>query len=286
MLLPESPEEIQQLKAQLWDSAYEDSVVAAAADTFGTEAPRATIVAEGDSWFDYAPGLDILDLLKRDYGYQIHKHAAAGDTIVNMAWGTEIRRNFEERPSQLLLTLESIRRHQPQFFLISGGGNDIAGNEFGAFLNHRDTGLEPFRKAYAEEVISVFKLAYRHIIDSALKIKPDLHVIVHGYANPVPNGTAVINFPGGFRFVGPWLRPSLARNRLDFGTTGRKVIRSLMGMHNEMLAGLVKKYPGQLHHIDLRDEISDADWVNELHLTNAAYRRVAARFHERMKSLM
>jgi len=284
--LPESPEEIQQLKARLWDSAYEGSRMELAHATFDAVAPRAVVVAEGDSWFDYTPGLDILDFLKGDYGYDIHGDPSGGDTIVNMAWGTGIKRNFAEIPRQFERTMQSIREHRPKFLLISGGGNDIAGDEFAAFLNHRDSGLPPFRQAYATEVIGVFERAYRHIIDSALKIKPDLHILVHGYANPVPNGTAVINFPGGFRFVGPWLRPSLARNRIDFSTTGRTIIRDLMGMHNDMLARLENKYAGRVHYIDLRPEFDDGDWANELHLKNPAFRRAAAKFHERMKALM
>jgi hypothetical protein len=285
--IPESPEEIQQLKARIWDSMHQESRAVVMRSAFDDVAePRPVVVAEGDSWFDYAPGLDILDFLKGDYGYDIHKFASGGDTIVNMAWGTGIRRNFAEVPSQFILTQQAIRKHQPRFLLLSGGGNDIAGDEFAAFLNHRDSGLEPFRQAYAEHVIGVFERAYRHIIDSALKIKPDLHVLVHGYANPVPNGTAVLNFPLGFRFVGPWLRPSLARNRLDFSTTGREVIRRLIGMHNDMLEGLTAKYPGRLHYIDLRSDFDEDDWVNELHLKNRAFQRAAARFHERMKALM
>lgn len=284
--LDATPEQVQQVKARLWDSAHEESRVELARVTFDAAAPRPVVVAEGDSWFDYAPGFDILDQLKGSYGYQIHKHASAGDTLVNMAWGTGIRRNFAEVPPQFLLTQESIRKHRPKFLLLSGGGNDIAGDEFAAFLNHRDSGLDPFRQAYAEQVIDVFERAYRHIIDSALKIKDDLHILVHGYAYSIPNGTAVINFPFGFRFVGPWLRPALARNRLDFGTTGREVIRRLMGMHNDMLARLEDKYAGRLHYIDLRDIISERDWVNELHPTNDGFRRVAAKFHERMKGLM
>lgn len=111
--LPEFPEEIQRTEAQLWDPTFEDRIRVDARAAFAADSVPVAIVAEGDSWFDYAPGLDILDHLKHDYGYRIIKHAAAGDTIVDMAWGTGIRRNFSERPPQLPSTLASIRDSSP-----------------------------------------------------------------------------------------------------------------------------------------------------------------------------
>jgi hypothetical protein len=36
----------------------------------------------------------------------------------------------------------------------------------------------------------------------------------------------------------------------------------------------------RLHYVDLRLQISDSDWENELHLKNSGYRRVAETFHK------
>ncbi len=47
---------------------------------------RATIVAEGDSWFDY-PFDDVLRLLEDDYGYDIESVAHKGDKVESMAYG-------------------------------------------------------------------------------------------------------------------------------------------------------------------------------------------------------
>lgn len=133
--------------------------------------------------------------------------------------------------------------------------------------------------------MSVLDRAYRHIIDSALTIQPGLHILVHGYGNAVPNGVAVVNFHGAWRLGGPWLRPSLARYRIDYSTVGRELLRELIGMFNSMLANLAAAYPGRVHYLDLRAQIREADWRNELHLTDAAYKRVAALFHERMRQI-
>ncbi len=37
------------------------------------------IIAQGDSWFDYLPGKDIIDCLKKIYGYDISNYATAAD---------------------------------------------------------------------------------------------------------------------------------------------------------------------------------------------------------------
>src|SRR5262245_26532291 len=96
-----SYEEVQNIKAALWSipqtaappaarTAMLPKSVRAAALTTLAAAPPATLVAEGDSWFDYLPGLDILDQLKLRHGYDIVKLSAAGDTLENIAFGTEI----------------------------------------------------------------------------------------------------------------------------------------------------------------------------------------------------
>lgn len=47
------------------------------------------IVAEGDSWFDYFPGTDFIDCLRKHHGYYLEKnYAKAGDTLENMIYGT------------------------------------------------------------------------------------------------------------------------------------------------------------------------------------------------------
>lgn len=52
------------------------------------------IVAEGDSWFDYLPGTDLVDCLRYHHGYYIKNYAKAGDTLENMIYGTGINDDF------------------------------------------------------------------------------------------------------------------------------------------------------------------------------------------------
>ena len=79
-------------------------------------------IAEGDSWFDYAPAFvgnpflgDLINQLNKSKKLNILRIAIAGDTLENMTYGTLF-------PSpQLQLTLEFIRKYQPDFFYFLAG---------------------------------------------------------------------------------------------------------------------------------------------------------------------
>jgi len=105
-------------------SARLELVMAAAAQSMGT------LVAEGDSWFKY-PCHDILELLYYEYGYDVESVAQAGDPIEAMAYGGSQLENFTGKITKALGRGETIKA-----ILLSGGGDDIAGDEFGMLINY------------------------------------------------------------------------------------------------------------------------------------------------------
>jgi len=73
------------------------------------------IYAEGDSWFQFPVFIrDIIDWLTRKEGYIVYSDAYGGDWITNIIY-----------ESQYVSALSLLR---PGYFLISGGGNDLVGN--------------------------------------------------------------------------------------------------------------------------------------------------------------
>jgi hypothetical protein len=269
-------EQVQRVKYELW-STTEDA-------QFEEASPQRRVVAEGDSWFDYPVGLDILDHLKREYGYDIFKVAEAGDTLENMVYGTEFGSNFSRRTPPIEATLRAIEQYQPKVLLFSGGGNDIAGAELASYLNHKSSTLPVLREDYIRYAFStVAKRAYMDLIRFVTDAKPDIHIISHGYGYATPDGRSV-SF-AWVRFAGPWLRPTLVRKNIIEAREGRALIRSLIDIFNDMLQELDDENDN-FHYIDLRPHISDGDWVNELHLYNHAYRRVAERFHEMIQQFV
>lgn len=123
------------------------------------------------------------------------------------------------------------------------------------------------------------------ILQRVFKVAPAIHIVLHGYGNAIPDGRGVINGPANFHFIGPWFRPWLGSCRIEWSVDGRKIVARLIDLHNIMLRKLASELPSQIHYIDLRPTIEDEDWVNELHLHNSGFRKVAARFHDTMVSV-
>lgn len=244
------------------------------------------IVAQGDSWFDYLPGNDIIKALK-GRGLAIKNYGTGGDTLENMLFGTAYKgRTWERRPAEFLKVLESVESIQPKFFLFSGGGNDIAGDELAPYLNHASLNPEnPLREEHLDFMFSkVFRASYEFMIKSVTKAKPDIEIIVHGYGHAIPTGEGVFGF-GSWHFIGPWLRPSLTAKGILNPSAQVGIIRRMIDVFNEMLKDLASVY-SNVHYVDLRGLIKPRDWVNELHLDSAGYEKVADAYMAVMKPLM
>jgi hypothetical protein len=290
-----SLDEVQAIKTALWGApavpppapppaaakvvlASHEARVAAAAAT------GPILVAKGDSWFDYAPGMDILDNLKYYYHYSIIKLSTAGDTLENMVFGTALGHDNVRLASQLDTLVQCVATYQPKAVLFSGGGNDIAGEPLEAYLNHKDSGILPLLRAgYMNDVLGgLFQSAYQKLAERIWAVRPETHIVTHGYGHPIPDGRAVFNFPFGFHFIGPWLKPAFCKKDILDQAAAQGIIAQLIDAFNAMLAALQHLYStnaqGRFHYIDLRQEIKPADWVNELHLSDEAFRRVAAKF--------
>jgi hypothetical protein len=65
----------------------------------------------------------------------------------------------------------------------------------------------------------------------------------------------------------------------------RKVVFQVIDAFNAMLASVARRHD-RFEYVDLRGLLDpDRDWVNELHLRNSAYARVADEFHRVIRSL-
>jgi lysophospholipase L1-like esterase len=241
--------------------------------------PTALVVAEGDSWFDY-PFHDVLSILEDEHGFDVESVAHKGDTIEDMAYSGGQFDDFAQLLEKLLR-----QERVPDAILLSGGGNDIAGDVFAMLLNHAASGLPALNDDVVRGVIDVrTRNAYAFLISGVTEIATRLlhrpiPVIVHGYDYPVPDGRG---FLGRFAFLpGPWLHPGFQRKAHADLEANTAVIGTLLDVFNAMLRQLARGQGFEhVRYVDLRGTLSHAaaykrDWANELHPTERGFKAVA-----------
>jgi lysophospholipase L1-like esterase len=193
---------------------------------------------------------------------------------------------FEEFARRLEKLLRQGR--VPDAILLSGGGNDIAGDEFALLLNHAASGLPVINDDVVRGVIDVrLRNAYEFLISGLTEISKQflnhpIPILTHGYDYPIPDGRG---FFGGFGFLpGPWLRPGFHKKGHGDQPKNTGIMRNLIDRFNRMLQ-LVSSTPqfGHVHFLDLRNTLSGdpgtyrRDWANELHPTPRGFTAVTNR---------
>jgi len=244
------------------------------------------LVAEGDSWFDY-PFHDVLGILEDSHNFRVESVAHKGDTIEEMAYD-DTQLDGLERKMQHLQNDARV----PRAILLSGGGNDIAGDEFAVLLNHRDANLGTLNGRIIDGIINErLRFAILSVIAtvtrfSKLYFNRVTPVVIHGYGYPVPDGRGYLG--GAWVLPGPWLEPGFRRKGYLNLVDNSAVMVDLIDAFNAMLATIPKE-KGLEHvtYLDLRSILSNElagrayrkSWENELHPTKVGFQSVADEFN-------
>lgn len=239
------------------------------------------VIAEGDSWFDY-PLHDVLKDLEDLHGYDVESVAHLGDTVEDMAYSGG---QLDELSRRIEKALRSGRR--PKAILVSGGGNDIAGDAFAFLLNHAAAAGAGLNAEIVSGVIDTrLRDAYLTILHAITLVCEALlgetvPIIVHGYDHAVPDGRG---FLGGWSLLpGPWLEPGFRRK--GYAAKARApVVVELIDRFNAMLRD-VSRRPELRHvkYLNLRGTLASGAsykewWANELHPTRKGFEAVAKKF--------
>jgi lysophospholipase L1-like esterase len=248
----------------------------------GAAQTAGVLVAEGDSWFDY-PLNDVLRILEDHYAYEVESVAHKGDRVEEMAYGLG---QLEE----LTRTLEKLLRQSviPKAILLSGGGNDVAGDEFGMLLDHARSPLPAFNDQVVSGIIDQrVKIAYVTILSAVTQICEErlnrkLPILIHGYDYPVADGRG---FAGGWGLLpGPWLEPGFREKGFGNMTERIGLMKQLIDRFNSMLKDIAAMTEfSHVTYINLRNTLSTGAnykqyWANELHPTEKGFELVTDRF--------
>ena len=240
------------------------------------------LIAEGDSWFDY-PFHDVLSDLEDQYGFDVESVAHKGDTVEGMAFSDGQLDDFSRCVSKVLRG--GVR---PRAILLSGGGNDVAGEEFPILLNHATSSSPGLNNSVLTGVIDErLSDAYVTILTAITEVCRQqigtlIPIVVHGYDYPVADGRG---FWGGWGpLPGPWLEPGFRKKGYASMAYRAQVCVQLIDRFNQMLARIAGKGPfAHVRHLDLRNTLARGAtykdwWANELHPTEKGFKEVTRKF--------
>lgn len=248
----------------------------------GAPLTSGTLVAEGDSWFDY-PWHDVLRMLEDEHGYDVESVAHKGDRVEEMAYsGGQL-----EELTRLIEKL--LRRGQvPKAILLSGGGNDVAGDEFAMLLEHAKSPRPGLNDQVVAGIVDErIRLAYVTMLSAISTLCRErlgrvVPILVHGYDYAVPDGRGFLG--GWWLLPGPWMEPGFREKGYEAMAARKQIVQTLIDRFNRMLAK-VAAMPDFAHvrHVDLRRTLPNGStykdwWANELHPTEQGFARVAAEF--------
>jgi hypothetical protein len=248
------------------------------------------VIAEGDSWFDY-PFFNVLERLEDQFDFVVESSAHNGDTVESMAYDpsqvSKVARMFERLGGQ---------GTRPRAILLSGGGNDIAGDEFAIMLNHAASGLPVLNERVVDGVINErVKFAMVSVISSVTTLSrryfgQAVPILIHGYGHAIPDGRGYLG--GAWILPGPWLKPGFIQKGYGDLRANAGIVAELIDRFNAMLQ-TIPGGPGLSHvqYVDLRKTLTGdlqgykKSWGDELHPTKPGFLAVAAKFASVVKAL-
>jgi pimeloyl-ACP methyl ester carboxylesterase len=270
---------------------------------FRESAKNTVVLAEGDSWFEHPVILDTLDHLMGKVDIALCSQAFGADWLDNMIYQGEY--------------IDSLSLYKPDVFLVSGGGNDMLGDQkIALYIKSEVAKNENFvaelkkkvqdGKATYDELISDNFYAFVRLLQwqyylmfRSIRCKyPDMPIITQGYDNALPQSLIKrpfywvywFQYPlNVFQKSGNWLETACRIGFVQDPEVMAGLIREMINVFNSYLIeigekGKSVKSPkvplGHIYHIDNRGVAADPeDWFDEIHVKPYRYLQIAEAYH-------
>jgi hypothetical protein len=237
------------------------------------------ILAEGDSWFNYPLGSS-----EHPFGEGVipHLESLLGYPILNMAHAGEEAREMLglKRRQELISKLADPNIHYDAI-LFSGGGNDLAGDQFIIWLKDEPPEPPPEQMLDDDAVNAMLAVLEAELLELVAIVQhsgcPDAKIFVNCYDFPFVTGIGVCG-------LGPWLKPSLdfAYQQMAVVPTEQKenaVVKTLMKRFKIMLDQVAKTAGPNFIVVPTQGTLTlEAEWWNEIHPTPAGFDKIAMKF--------
>ena len=243
--------------------------------------PPLNLLCNGDSWFDYLPRkykilaeTDVIFELKNTIGSPqpaCLNLAVAGDATTQ-SLGLS-------RQQKMIEAIQTPANGSFDAILFSGGGDDLAGEQFCIWLDDasvvNNDPTQALNAARFSELLAVIRSAFESLVQLRDEHLPNAPIVVHGYDYPqrlgVPVSVAVCT-------LGPWLAPSLTFRGWTTLKDQTDIAGQAIRLFNDMLSQFAKDHP-KVIYIDTPGTLAGAsDWDNELHPTKGGFKKIAQKF--------
>jgi hypothetical protein len=231
------------------------------------EGPAKTIFAEGDSWFNYPLGQDVIDQLQGLIDTPIANFAWPGaETRQLLALGerVEIEKRLRDGPA---------KGKKWDVLLFSGGGDDIVGDQMVLFLDRYDPMKPPeavLTKRF-EEVLDLVMGAYQDLIDLRDHLSRNTTIVGHVYDYAWATGQKAC-------WLGPWLRPSLDYVGVPRGDAQHAVVIQMLKRFETRLQEVAATADNFVLVPTHGTLLTAAEWGNELHPKDHGFGLIAQKF--------
>lgn len=243
------------------------------------------ILAEGDSWFTHGGmmwfGKSLIDKLN-DYRTV---------NIVSLAQpGAELRHVAAADNRQWLLATNPqwLNGQTYDVVMISGGGNDIVGDELQHYLRDRaddgSGGVDLIDRTALQTTLDRMADNFRALRATVDQLLPGRPILVHGYDYAIPSGDA-FELLGGLVTVGPWIKSEMIRKGITDLAEQQAIVNFLIDRFNELLQTLSAQLQ-DFHYLDLRGTLAAHDWADELHPDAGGRDKLAAIFRREAVALV
>lgn len=240
------------------------------------------MLAHGDSWFDYpltGNGLpfDDTDIIAQLEGMGtvnpiIQNVSHYGDaTTVEMSWSKQQR------------LIDSLRdadnwgeTGKPDAILFSGGGDDIAGDQFCIFLDYANSGRDGLSAERFQDALDMVRASYQDLFLFRDRNASDVVIFGHCYDFPIPDGRHPL-------CAGPWLQPSLRFAGWN-AAQGKDILHQALVAFKAMLCDLASNPANKFILVDTQNTLDSGDWANELHPYPAGFKKIAQKFVDALRA--
>jgi hypothetical protein len=235
------------------------------------------MLANGDSWFDYPLDGNVISLNNTDIVEQLKHMGVINPLILSVAHHGDATTDEMSLPKQQRM-IEALRdpynwlgSQKPDAILFSGGGNDIAGDQFCIYLDYCTPGSTGLNATRFGGVLSSVRASYQDLFTFRDRYAPGIPIFGHCYDFPIPNGA----HPW---CIGPWLRPSLDYTGWSDIARGAAIVHGALVQFRAMLVALANNPANNFTLIDTQGSFQTSDWANELHPYPGGFQKLAAKF--------